>query len=504
MKRPHIILEFANNHMGDLDLYDSMIADYVDIKNQFPRFDFSIKLQYRDLDTFIHKDYKFSDHQGVRRFETTRLDEAGRNHALGTAVDAGFAVGCTPFDEVSVREVINDNRISYLKIGSCSFNDWPLLEAIKAEQTKKDRRLNIIASTGGASVETIDSTVSFLTKIPGVSLSLMHCNAEYPSDPSNANLAWISYLTRRYHVRVGYSTHEAGDNVVSGSFAFCAGANIFEKHVVGASAAEVNKYSSTPEQVVRWLENLELAMSYFGSVSARPERFVIEQTHLSNFQRGVYVNNPIGEGDKIDDQSVYFAFPKSDKQLPANSWSKFLSVKSLRAIKADAPVLIPTIEMTDMRKPARLVLEKIQSMIRDNEILVPSNAQLEISHHYGMDKFDEFGMCMITLFNVAYCKKLMFVLAGQRHPQQYHKIKQETFTILAGEISLTIDGEETIKSTGDIITIEPGQIHEFQGIRDSIIEEVSSTHHAADSFYVDESINLNPNRKSIISLYNEG
>ena len=56
---------------------------------------------------------------------------------------------CTPFDEVSVDNVVKD-KFEILKIASASIDDWPLIEKIG-----KSSHENIIASVGGASIEKI-------------------------------------------------------------------------------------------------------------------------------------------------------------------------------------------------------------------------------------------------------------------------------------------------------------------------------------------------------------
>ncbi len=72
-------------------------------------------------------------------------------------------------------------------------------------------------------------------------------------------------------------------------------------------------------------------------------------------------------------------------------------------------------------------------MLADRNIVVPGMATLEISHHYGLDRFEEVGCTIINVINREYCKKLIVVLPGQRHPEQYHKIKEETFVVLDGD-----------------------------------------------------------------------
>ena len=49
----------ANNHMGDMDHAMHMIEEYSKILYCFKdTFDFAWKFQFRDLETFIHPDYK--------------------------------------------------------------------------------------------------------------------------------------------------------------------------------------------------------------------------------------------------------------------------------------------------------------------------------------------------------------------------------------------------------------------------------------------------------------
>ena len=113
---------------------------------------------------------------------------------------------------------------------------------------------------------------------------------------------------------------------------------------------------------------------------------------------------------------------------------------------------------------------------------------------------------MITIFNSGYCKKLLFLFYNQKHPPQYHKEKQETFFILSGKVRVLIVKKNRTKNiilkTGDIMTIYPNELHSFQSIsrEGSIIEELSTTSKKDDSFYSDNLINRNKNRKSFISL----
>ena len=73
MIKPLIIFEMANNHMGDLVHAKRIIDIFYKLSKNFKEsFDFAMKFQFRDLDSYIHKSFKFSDHPQVKRFLDTK------------------------------------------------------------------------------------------------------------------------------------------------------------------------------------------------------------------------------------------------------------------------------------------------------------------------------------------------------------------------------------------------------------------------------------------------
>ncbi len=173
-------------------------------------------------------------------------------------------------------------------------------------------------------------------------------------------------------------------------------------------------------------------------------------------------------------------------------------------MSANVPVLKKFIKINNTRKTIEKIREKVKIMIRKSKLIIPKNMKLEISYHYGLDNFYKTGLCMITQFNSGYCKKFLFLFPKQIHPTQFHKIKKESFFILMGKIQLIIDKRKYILKKGDMITIQPKQKHFFKDISSSgsIIEEISSESIKSDSYYVDQKITKNKNRKSFISLNN--
>ena len=102
--------------------------------------------------------------------------------------------------------------------------------------------------------------------------------------------------------------------------------------------------------------------------------------------------------------------------------------------------------------------------------------------------------------NDKYCKKLLILLHGQKHPAQYHKIKKESFFILHGKVELKINKKIITLDSGNLKTIKAKEVHEFSSKNGAIIEELSTTSVKSDSFYIDKKINNNRNRKTYIYL----
>lgn len=491
------VLEMANNHMGDVQHGIRIIRSMGEVARKF-HFSCAFKLQYRDLDTFIHPAKKGrEDIKYVKRFSETKLSHDQFQMLVDEMRSNGFLTMATPFDEVSVG-LIESQKLDIIKIASCSFTDWPLLERIATTN------LPIIASTAGASLEDIDRVISFLVH-RNKEFAIMHCVGEYPTPDEHMNLSQIDYLKARYPgVRIGFSTHENPDNCDIIKLAIAKGATIFEKHVgVPTEAYPLNAYSASPDQVEKWLEAARNTFVLCGAGDKRVDTNQSEAASLRSLRRGVFAKRPIRAGETILNDDVYFAFPPEDGQVTANDWSKYAQCVATTDLSRDEAITPGNARLLDQQKNVLKIVQAVRKMLKESGITFPGYSDLEISHHYGIDRFWEAGLTMLTVVNRAYCKKLLIVMPGQNHPEQYHQQKEETFHILYGCVHLKLNGVEQICKPGDVVTVNPEVRHEFSSPEGAIIEEISSTHYQNDSFYTDPAISGNRNRKTLISFWME-
>lgn len=80
-----------------------------------------------------------------------------------------------------------------------------------------------------------------------------------------------------------------------------------------------------------------------------------------------------------------------------------------------------------------------------------------------------------------YCGKLLYLDKGAISSLHYHKEKQETFTCLMGQVGLHInDRDYMLNPYSRPKTIMPGDKHQFIGITNAVILEISTQHREDD------------------------
>src|SRR5690606_36591949 len=130
-------------------------------------------------------------------------------------------------------------------------------------------------------------------------------------------------------------------------------------------------------------------------------------------------------------------------------------------------------------------LHDAKGMLFEARIKVGDTDHVELSHHYGMERFREVGAVFVHVVNREYCKKLGIMLAGQSHPVHHHQRKEETFQLLWGDLSVDLDGETLNLKPGDKVVIQRGNRHGFWSVNGGIFEEISTTDVRGDSHYQD-------------------
>jgi N-acetylneuraminate synthase len=446
------IFEMANNHQGSVE-HGLRIIDAAARIARTHKIKAAVKLQFRELDSFVHDDFKErNDLPHIPRFMSTKLDKDDFRKFTDAIKSAGMVPVATPFDEASVGTCL-DLGIQVIKVASCSATDWPLLTAIA------DARKPVIASTGGLEIVDIDNLVSFFRKrVPA--FALMHCVSVYPTPDDQIAMGFMGKMIKRYpYIGVGYSGHEAPDNTEVAVAAVSKGARLLERHFgVPTDDIKLNDYSMNPEQAERWVAATKRAAAISGENGSK-HISQAEMDSLQSLRRGVYATRAIKKGDAISDADVFFAMPCQDGQL---SSGEFGQVRANITASQDYP-----------------------------------------AGAYGLEQFRQTGCIIVNLINREYCEKLLIVLPSQSHPMHAHKKKEETFRVLWGDLEIDLNGNRLQLEAGDKLLVERGAMHGFSSVGGAIVQEVSTTHIIGDSYYKDPKVrDLDPmQRKTIIKSW---
>lgn len=351
------VLELANNHWGSEERGLKIIRDHATVV-RYNNVRAAIKLQFRDVDEFIHPGFKGTDTlRYVQKTEATRMSREGFARMVQEIRLLSCIPMATPFDEHSVDLCVQFD-FPIIKVASSDLNDWPLLEKVAST------RRPVIASSGGASEKDLDDLVSFFEK-RNIPLAINHCVSLYPSEDEQLELNQIDYLRRRYpeHV-IGFSSHEYRDWQSSMLISYGKGARTWERHIdVNHGGKEVAPYCSLPEQTDAWFKAFHRARQMCGG-SDGGKRVIgrKEIEYLDALVRGIYARHDLDADyvfarDSFADD-FYLAVPLRKGQLSCREIIN--GERLITPIKADEALTINHIAGPYSENPAlrSLILDR--------------------------------------------------------------------------------------------------------------------------------------------------
>lgn len=335
------VLELANNHLGIVERGISMIEEFSQVV-RFNNVKASIKLQFRDIDTFVHPDYQNKqDIKYIKKITDKKLTKQEYKTLIDKIVNVGCIPMSTPFDEASVS-LCEEFNLPIIKIASSDINDWPLIERIA--KTKKP----VILSNGGSTLKDMDDVIAYFLN-RSIPLAMNHCVSVYPSEDSELELNQIDFLKNRYpDITVGLSTHEYHDWHSSILIAYAKGARTFERHIdTPKEGYEFQKYNSTSEQVDVWFKAYHKAIEMCGG-SSNSRRIVSEKEikYLDALVRGVYAKKKIPKGYVVQNETFaddfYLSVPLHKGQLSCREIKN--GEMFLHDVKANEKIMIDHID----------------------------------------------------------------------------------------------------------------------------------------------------------------
>lgn len=320
-----IIAEAGVNHNGDINLAKELIdiaaksgADFV----KFQTFKANKivspnakKAAYQIKNTIEQKDD--SQFDMLKRLELS--DEAHRE-LLQYADSQGIRFFSTAFD-VDGLQYLNRLGFDRFKIPSGEITNYPYLQAV-ASFCKP-----VILSTGMANLSEIEAAIEILTSqgLPRESVTVLHCNTEYPTPMKDVNLKAMLTIQQAFKVPVGYSDHTVGIEVPIAAVAL--GATTIEKHftIDRNLPGPDHRASLEPDELmamVKAIRNIEKAIHGNGIKSATPS----EIANKPIVRKSVFARKKIEAGQEIAEEDLMTLRPGDG--INPMEWNKIVGRKA--------------------------------------------------------------------------------------------------------------------------------------------------------------------------------
>src|SRR3989344_816278 len=143
------IFELSKNHGGNVAHGKRTVRAFAKVARE-AGVRAAMKLQFQDLDTYLHPSLLGRDDPRVKRYLASRLSEAQFQQLVDEIHAEGLISMSTPFDEPSVEMLVRLG-VEVVKIASSSAADWPLLARVA--HTGKPA----VCSTRGLTLRQIDA-----------------------------------------------------------------------------------------------------------------------------------------------------------------------------------------------------------------------------------------------------------------------------------------------------------------------------------------------------------
>ena len=302
-----IIAEAGVNHNGSYENAKKLILAGAEAGVDY------VKFQTFKASNLVSKDAEKADYQkrntndeSLSQFEMLKkleMPEKWHYDLKKYAESLNVKFLSTGFDEESI-DFLESIYIDLFKIPSGEITNKPFLEHI----SKKKKP--IIISTGMADLKEVRAAIEVLQKngTRKSSITILHCNTEYPTPMTDVNLKAMLTLKDVFDVNIGYSDHTLGIEVPIAAVAL--GAKVIEKHFTLDKNMDGpdHKASLDPlelKQMVRAIRNIEKAISGNGI----KEPSVSELKNIQIARKSIHTNKPLLKGELLKREDIIMIRP---------------------------------------------------------------------------------------------------------------------------------------------------------------------------------------------------
>lgn len=325
-----IIAEAGVNHNGSLQLARQMVvrakeagADYIKFQTFQPE---KLVSRYAEKAAY-QKETTGAGESQLQMLQKLALsqDDFRELQAYCREQEIGFL--STPFDLDSI-DFLDGLDMDFWKLPSGEITNLPYL--IRIARTHRD----IVMSTGMCDTDEIAQALHWLRKEGAGSITLLHCNTQYPTPMADVNLRAMEGLRQQFSLPVGYSDHTLGIEVPIAAAAL--GATVIEKHFTLDQTMEGpdHRASLTPDglrAMVTAVRNIEQA---FGG--AKKQVSASEQGNRAVARKSIVAARDICRGEILGEENIAVKRPANG--ISPMRWFDVLGKPADRDYREDEPI----------------------------------------------------------------------------------------------------------------------------------------------------------------------
>lgn len=296
-----IIAEAGVNHNGDMELARLLIdraADAGADAVKFQTFRAGEIVTEKAEKAAYQKATSGSGESQYAMLKRLELDVDAHERLMAHCRERDIRFLSTPFDAQSL-DMLMDMGLPLVKIPSGEITNLPYLRKVAAKGRP------VILSTGMTTLDEVRDGVDVLTDagLAAGDITLLHCNTQYPTPVSDANLRAMETLARKFpDCPVGYSDHTPG--ITCPVAAAALGAKVIEKHFTLDKAMEGPDHAASLDPVelaamVRGVREVELAL---GDGVKQPS--ASERENIAVARRFLVAATPIRAGEPFTEANV--------------------------------------------------------------------------------------------------------------------------------------------------------------------------------------------------------
>lgn len=335
--KPFIIAEIGVNHNGSIELakkliFEAFLAGANAVKFQTFKTKYVVSksaalAKYQQINSI-----KKNQHDLIKNLELSQSDFIELKN-YSDAINIEFI--STPFDEESLKFLVEELNVKKIKLSSCDLNNVSLLWHAASY------KIPLIISSGMSSLDEIEIALSIIIharlniKFPKnleecllnlknynenkkylTDVIILHCTTAYPCPIEYVNLNAMRIIKDKFNLQIGYSDHSNGKEVCAAATAL--GAVVIEKHITLSKKLQGpdHQASMEPKDFKEMINSIRKTYSALGIFEKKIN--AAEQENCKIAKRSVYAKKDISKGKFIEFDDLIALRPENEKAIPAS------------------------------------------------------------------------------------------------------------------------------------------------------------------------------------------